>query len=459
MLAYAYNPNINGNRLFVRRVNEPSSTLDIVVSGICNDVRIFAFSRGGKHEYASRFVGAKQLVGICTLSVIGEVPAVIDEGALGERRLVIAPIARRHVIGGRGKRSPDLCEVAARGDINRRQGICLGIFALSDGITRGSIVGVVATVDDALEVLADVLLRNNERRPVRVLIRQRRERTLGTIGNLPRIRQLIGRNLGTLYSCRRLLECSNTDLFATLVDKLGVIALIADDLFEIRQEQLVRACGLNGHSSSRLYGVITRSGRHAHPALGVVIGNGKAAVSFALGHMPVGLRVKGRGRRVDRRPTPRVGNALGNRFSRVIDRLVGTRLNRRTSILSALARIGKCNRIERRRALGQNATCLGLTAIGAGDALLGLSDHLEVTVRALLGNRVGVTSCNLLERAVGGIGHPPRKIDLVGTVEVSRRVVVKVVGGSLNRVTDVSVGDVLIIVAKFGAVIGENDMA
>ena len=188
VLAYAYNPNINGNRLFVRRVNEPSSTLDIVVSGICNDVRIFAFSRGGKREYASRFVGAKQLVGICTLSVIGEVPAVIDEGALGERRLVIAPIARCHVIGRRGKRSPDLCEVAARDDINRCQGVRLGVLALNDGITRGGIVGVVAAIDDAFEVLADVLLRNNERRPVRVFIRQRRERTLSVIGNLPRIR-------------------------------------------------------------------------------------------------------------------------------------------------------------------------------------------------------------------------------------------------------------------------------
>ncbi len=106
----------------------------------------------------------------------------------------------------------------------------------------------------------------------------------------------------------------------------------------------------------------------------------------------------------------------------------------------------------------QNAARLGLTAIGAGDTLLGLSDHLEVAVRALLGNREGITSCNLLERAVSRIG-PPRKIDLVGAIEVSRRVVVKVVGGSLNRVTDVSVGDVLIIVAKFGAVIGENDVA
>ena len=343
VLAYAYNPDVNGKRLFVGRINEPSGALDIVVAGVCHDIGVFALSRGGKRDRAGRFVGAKQLVGICALSVIGEIPAVIDEGALGECRLVIAPIARCHVIGSRGKRSADLCKVAARSDINRCQGIRLGIFALDDGITRGGIVGVVATVDDALEVLADVLLRNYERRPVRVLIRQRRERTLGAIGNLPRIRQLIRCKLGTLCSCRRLLECSNTDLFATLVDKLGVIALIADDLFEIRQEQLVRACGLNGHSSSRLYGVIARSGRHAHPALGVVIGNRKAAVGFALDHMPVGLRIKRRGRRVDRGPTPRVGNALGNRLRRVIDRLVGARLNRRASVLGALARIGKCN--------------------------------------------------------------------------------------------------------------------
>ena len=343
MLAYAYNPDVNGKRLFVGRVNEPSGALDIVVAGVCHDIGVFALGRRGKRDCAGRFVDAKQLVGICALSVIGEVPAVIDEGALGERRLVIAPIARRHVIGGRGKRSTDLCEIAARGDINRRQGICLGVIALGDDITRGGRVGIVATVDDALEVLADILLRNNERRPVRVLIRQRRKRTLGAIGNLPRIRQLIRCKLGTLCSCRRLLECSNTDLFATLVDKLGVIALIADDLFEIRQEQLVRACGLNGHSSSRLYGVIARSGRHAHPALGVVIGNRKAAVGFALDHMPVGLRIKRRGRRVDRGPTPRVGNALGNRLRRVIDRLVGARLNRRASVLGALARIGKCN--------------------------------------------------------------------------------------------------------------------
>ena len=459
MLAYAYNPDVNGKRLFVGRVNEPSGALDIVVAGVCHDIGVFALGRGGKRDRAGRFVGAKQLVGICALSVIGEIPAVIDKGALGERRLVIAPIARCHVIGSRGKRSADLCKVAARSDINRCQGIRLGIFALDDGITRGGIVGVVATVDDALEVLADVLLRNYERRPVRVFIRQRRERTLGAIGNLPRIRQLIGCKLGTLCSCRRFLECSNTDLFATLVDKPGVIALVADDLFEIRQEQLVRACGLNGHGSSRLYGVIARSGRHTHPALGVVIGNRKAAVGFTLDNMPVGLRIKRRGRRVDGGPTPRVGNALGNRFRRVVDRLVGTRLNRRASVLSTLARVGKRNRIKRCRALGQNATRLGFAAIGAGDALLGLSDHLEVTVRALLGNRVGVTSCNLLERAVGGIGHPPRKIDLVGTVEVSRRVVVEVVGSSLNRVADVGVGDVLVIVAKFGAVIGENDMA
>ena len=345
MLAYAYNTDVNGKRLFIGRVNEPSSALDIVVAGVCHDIGIFALSRGRKRDYASRFVGAKQLVGVCTLSVIGEIPAVIDERALGERRLIIAPVARCHVIGGRGKRSPDLCEVAARGDINRRQGIRLGIFALNNGITRRGIVGVVATVDDALEVLADVFLRNNERRPVRVLIRQRRERALSVIGNLPRISQLIGCKLGALCSRSRLLECGNADLLAALIDKASVIALIADDLLEIRQEQLMRTRGLNSHGSSRLYGVITRSGRHTHPALGVVIGNRKAAVGLTLDHMPVVLRIKGRGGWVDERPAPRIGNALGNRLSRVISRLVGTRLNRRTSVLSALARIGKYNRV------------------------------------------------------------------------------------------------------------------
>ena len=136
MLAYAYNLNVDGNRLFVRRVNEPRSALDVIVAGICNDIRIFALSRGGKRNYTSRLVGTKQLVSICTLSIIGEIPAVIDEGALRERRLVIAPIARRHVIGRRGKRSPDLCKIATRSNINRCQGVCLGIFTLNDGITR-----------------------------------------------------------------------------------------------------------------------------------------------------------------------------------------------------------------------------------------------------------------------------------------------------------------------------------
>ena len=279
--------------------------------------------------------------------------------------------------------------------------------------------------------------------------------TIAGIGNLPRKRKLVVRKLAALGTRRRELKGLYANFLAGLILVLRV--KIASNLFNIHEtRKLVRTSRFHFDGRIGDNRIIARIRSNVYPSKCIIVRNGERGRRLAINNMPVAL-VKIGGIGIDLRPTPRERDALGNRFVFPIIALVGNRFDRGARILRTLGRIGIIDVVKRRRALCQNAAWLRFMRIDTGNAVLGRCNDLEI-FSSVITNGERRTSCYFAIFAIFVIGNLPREIDLVFAIQIGRRIVVKVVRRSTNRVADVRIGNVFNLIAEFFAIVGENDM-
>ena len=282
-----------------------------------------------------------------------------------------------------------------------------------------------------------------------IAIGQFGERAVRSIGHLPRAGEALDGNETAFHIGLGALVHVQADRVADLV--VVALHIPIGDVREQRELDIVHADRLDGPDRARrARGVVARIGLDAHPARAVGIRQLKPVIALRadLLHRPRFVR-----------PIDRVGLA---HLPRVADVLV-VHLGLRVIVACESAcgqRGGRGRRGFRHRCADQRVHALGQDTSRLGRmrraSVFRRGNHLEV----LAGERahgIRVANKDFPELPVCALGYLPGEIHLVAVVH--RRRVFAIIGGRLDHIAHVSVGDAFVVAAEVGSVVGKDHIA